>query len=114
MLPYSDHSYSTRPQQAAVSPVSLFVATKLGSPKLASGFWGVTTQGASVPEASVDENGDLSGVKEKIWLAKVIGGMEAPASNPIANEGHAQNLLCTLIAFAFYTPHNMRARRINF
>jgi hypothetical protein len=55
MLPEPEHKPSFSPQLAGNMPVTLAIPYKLFGPKPAVVFGGSTVDGASMPEATVDE-----------------------------------------------------------
>ena len=73
MLPYSDHYPSGARELAVCVFVAVLVLADLLTPKAFMGFGGAEVLQARVPEAALEEDGDLGTGKDEIGCAAELG-----------------------------------------
>ena len=69
MLPDSNNRPTSAGQQSVRLGISFNVASELGLPPIAIGGWHAAVLGAAMPEAAIDENGDLAPREHNVGLA---------------------------------------------
>lgn len=108
MLPYSEHAPTQVIKVFAYQLVPLLVLCKFARPKQTVGSGSTAMYWATVPEATVDENGQAHPWKYKIWIAK-NRRVPSPPLNFLALEDFQQANFRCLITSAPHQRHYLGA-----
>jgi len=84
MLPNAKAHPADAPEMGIYRPIPLQISCDLGGPVLGMGFWRFVVLGASMPVATVNENGDTRLTKDDIGRASMgwIGAGVHPVTQP--------------------------------
>ena len=75
-FPYCDDLPAQHPELAGFLPVPCPVQPELQSPVFCVGLWkGPSVMWTPVPEAPMDEHGELQGWESDVWLSRKVGGI---------------------------------------
>ena len=109
MLPHAEYPPAFRTKSAIHSMIPISVPLYLTTPKRPIGSGDPATVLATVPEATINEYGQLRPWKDEIGLARETGaGTEPPASNSTSNQHSPKPTLRRLCAMRSVAPHHSR------
>ena len=108
MLPDADDFPSPAPELAGNTAVAGHVGLAFPVPEGAAGFRAGVAFGAAVPEASVDEDGDLLLGKGKVGLSRQRK-MPSPAGDLVSLKQAQQPILRLIVALAPDEGHDLGA-----
>ena len=90
MFPVTDDAPSLRGQDPVDSPVTSSIPSNLLYPKLSVGCRNGSTESASMPKTSIDENRDSLAWKKNVRVSKHFVGIRAPSACAVAGEDRTQ------------------------
>lgn len=105
VLPESDRTDALLVEKFCHLAVALTVAFDLGRPEFTVGRGYVPASAATMPEATVHEDGQMSRGKEKIRFSRQICSLAGPTADPCPYQSHLETNFGSLVAFTAYGCH---------
>lgn len=111
MLPEADRAHALLVEEFGDLTVALAVAVDLGFPEFTVRFGNVSASGATMPEATVHQDGQLSRGEEKIGLSGKVCSLAVPTADSCSYQSHLETNFGGLVAFTSYGCHVSRMFR---
>jgi len=92
MFPNPYHANTLLPQLARDSCMTLLVTLDFGAPEFTACSGNMPTLRATMPKASINEQGDLSFRKVEVWSSGQVLRLKFPTTNTATRQKHTHGL----------------------